>query len=155
MNIIINNKMERSKKIKYIKNTNIDKKTRKKCFVRLSPTNITTHENTKDSQIEGNWYSLDDLYFLINNQKINPETGVEFREDEIEKIKCLYENYDTNYIDFNDIATKTRDIDPIYHNIDDLENMIEEQNMKIEENYSQILNLMEEIQNLKQKHLRM
>lgn len=141
--------MESSKKFKFIKNSSIDKKTRKKCFIRLSPTTVVTNE----AQTQGNWYALEDLYLLVNTNAINPETGCKFKSEEIEKIKSLYN--DTNYIDLNDIATKTNDIDPIYHNIDDIENMIEEQNTKIEENYSQILNLMEEIQNLKQKHLRM
>lgn len=141
--------MESSKKFKFIKNSGIDKKTRKKCFVRLSPTTVVTNE----AQTQGNWYALEDLYLLVNKNAVNPETGVKFKDEEIEKIKSLYN--DTTYIDLNDIATKTNDIDPIYHNIDDIENMIEEQNTKIEENYSQILNLMEEIQNLKQKHLRM
>lgn len=141
--------MESSKNLKLIKNSVIDKKTRKKCFVRLSPTTVVTNE----AQPEGNWYNLEDLYLLVNKNAVNPETGLKFKDEEIEKIKSLYN--DTNYIDFNDIATKTQDIDPIYHNINDLENIIEEQNTKIEENYSQILNLMEEIQNLKQKHLRM
>ena len=98
---------------------------------------------------------MDDLYLLVNTNAINPETGVKFKDEEIEKIKSLYENYDTNYIDISEIASKTRDIEPIYHSIEELENTIEEQNTKIEDNYSQILNLMEEIQNLKQKHLRM
>ena len=149
--------MERSKKNKIVKN-NSDKKTRKKCFIRLSPTSFTTYESQNQIQTQntdGNWYALDDLYLLVNTNAINPETGCKFKSEEIEKIKSLYENYDTSYLELNDLATKTGDIDPIYHNINELENTIEEQNIKIEDNYSQILNLMEEIQNLKQKHLRM
>ena len=97
---------------------------------------------------------LEDLYLLINKNAINPETNERFKDEEIEKIKSLYENIDNNFFDLNDIPSKNRDIDPLYHNMDYLETMIEEQNTKIEENYSEILNLLREIEYLKEKDLR-
>lgn len=144
--------MERSKKLP-IKNKNqtIGKRTRKKCFIRLNPTEIS-HEETKGK--DGRWYLLEDLYLLINKNAINPETNERFKDEEIEKIKSLYENIDNNFFDLNDIPSKNRDIDPLYHNMDYLETMIEEQNTKIEENYSEILNLLREIEYLKEKDLR-
>jgi len=140
--------MDRSKK----KSSTISgKKTRKRCFIRLSPTPISSMNIEAQ---EGKWYDIEDLYLLINKNGINPETGRKFNEEEIEKIRSLYENYDTHLLDLNDIPSRDHDIEPIYHNMEDIENMIEDQNMKIEENYSQILNLVREIECLKEKYLR-
>ena len=143
--------MDRSKKITKLQNQVIGKRTRKKCFIRLSPTEIS-HEQIKGK--EGRWYLLEDLYLLVNKNGINPETNERFKPEDIEKIKSLYENMDSNFLDLNDIPSKNLDIDAINHNMDYLESLIEEQNTKIEENYSEILNLLREIEYLKEKDLR-
>ena len=117
---------------------NIKKRSKKKCFIRL-PT----------KKIDDKWFDLEDLYFLVKNNGKNPQTGNHFTNTEIEKIKNLYESYEENYIDLNDIPSKSQDIEPIYDSIEALENQIEDQNIKIEENYSQIMYLLNEIEILK------
>lgn len=125
----------------FIDNRSKKKRSKKRCFIRLS----------RDSK--NNWFALEDLYLLIKNNGKNPQTGENFTESEIQKIKSLYESYDVNYFDLNDIPSKSEDIEPLCHSIDSLENLIEDQNLKIEENYSQIVYLLNEIEILKEKHL--
>ena len=73
--------MDRSKK----KSSTISsKKTRKRCFIRLSPTQISSMNIEAQ---EGKWYDIEDLYLLINKNGINPETGRKFNEEEIENVE--------------------------------------------------------------------